>query len=222
MPPNLLTTAINALRYPSAANNGADFATGIANLAADIDPRLPALVTALPGSPVDKQEVYYQSVAMAAAGVAWHLRYRSGASGSYKWEYVGGAPWINEVSTQEATSSASFVDLATSGPTITAPLAGEYLIRTAAFIGGFSPESGYMSFAIGASAANDARAIGWSLWAINSVTPTAGSASASVAREQMATVASAASAITAKYKNPGGGGVSFASRSLSIIPVRVG
>lgn len=38
--PNLLTTALAALRYPSAANNGAEFAEGVENLADDIDSRV--------------------------------------------------------------------------------------------------------------------------------------------------------------------------------------
>lgn len=37
MPPTLATTTNNALRYPTSANNGTDFATGIADLASDID-----------------------------------------------------------------------------------------------------------------------------------------------------------------------------------------
>ena len=47
------------------------------------------LVTSLPGSPTDGQEIYYQ--ADSSNGIIWHLRFRSVASGgdvTYGWEYV--------------------------------------------------------------------------------------------------------------------------------------
>lgn len=37
MPPTLSTTTNNAFRFPTDANNGTDFATGIADLGADVD-----------------------------------------------------------------------------------------------------------------------------------------------------------------------------------------
>ncbi|HMS83613.1 MAG TPA: hypothetical protein PKD12_08185 [Nitrospira sp.] len=85
----------------------------------------PVIVTALPGSPVDGQEVYFQSTAMAAAGVIWHLRYRSGASGSYKWEYLGGPPLSSALANPgQQTTINTFQDLA--GPTVALPLAGDF------------------------------------------------------------------------------------------------
>lgn len=86
----------------------------------------PTYVTSLPGSPYDGQVVYYQSAAMATLGVVWQLRYRATASGSYKWEFIGGSPLNDFIFTSEATSSATYVDLATVGPSVTIPLAGDY------------------------------------------------------------------------------------------------
>lgn len=86
----------------------------------------PSYVTSLPGSPVDGQEVYY--AADATNGVIWHLRYRSGASGSYKWEFVGGSALTATVLTAETRTNAAYGDLTTVGPSITNPLAGDYEI----------------------------------------------------------------------------------------------
>lgn len=187
-----------------------------------LDILVPKLVTALPGSPVDGQGILLQTAAMATKGLVWPLRYNATSASPYKWEGVGCAPWIEEIADQESTSSSTYTDLGTVGPTVTAPLAGEYIVRTAAFISMFSPELGSMSFAKGATTAIAGDSIQASLWAINSLTPTAGSHSGSYSRELLTTVTAAATALTAKYKNVGGGGASFAERSLSIVPVRVG
>ena len=56
-----------------------------------------ALVTSLPATPTDGQEVYY--LADAANGVIWHLRYRAAATGAFKWEFVGGPPLSHEIDT---------------------------------------------------------------------------------------------------------------------------
>lgn len=83
-------------------------------------------VTSLPGSPVDGQEVHY--AADPTNGVIWHLRYRAGAAGSYKWEYLGGPPLVTANGTAVSTTGTSFVE----GDTlvrVTAPLAGDYIVR---------------------------------------------------------------------------------------------
>jgi hypothetical protein len=94
-------------------------------------PRI-GIVTALPGSPVDGQEIYY--LADATNGIVWHLRYRAfQANGTtpnpsaYKWEFLGGAPLRANVDTDQTfTAAATYVDAATVGPQITLPLAGDY------------------------------------------------------------------------------------------------
>ena len=91
-------------------------------------PTGPPIVASLPGTPYDGQEVYYQSAAMAANGVAWHLRYRAAAGGAFKWEFVGGGSW-----TFTGTDAAAGVPVSggtpthwTGQPTMTMPLAGDY------------------------------------------------------------------------------------------------
>ena len=92
----------------------------------------PYLVSTLPASPFDGQEVYYR--ADNTNGVIWHLRARSVANGgnaTYPWEFVGGGTLISSVQGDNfaSTISASTWTAINAGtdPSITAPLAGEYV-----------------------------------------------------------------------------------------------
>ena len=82
--------------------------------------------TSLPGTPMDGQ--LYDYVADSTDGVVWRFRYRAASASTYKWEFVGGSPLTEIVASNESTSSTSYTDLATAGPSITVPLAGDYII----------------------------------------------------------------------------------------------
>src|SRR5215218_6358847 len=74
------------------------------DLGGALEQRAPlAVVTALPGSPVDGQEVIYQNASMASVGVAWRLKYRSASGSAYKWEFIGGAPLMSFDATTDVT-----------------------------------------------------------------------------------------------------------------------
>lgn len=91
----------------------------------------PPLVTSLPSTPYDGQEVYY--LASATDGVAWHLRYRAATAGAYRWSFVGGAELaVYNDTTAGPLPDSQWVDLATGA--ITAPLAGRYTIRWGAYL----------------------------------------------------------------------------------------
>lgn len=83
------------------------------------------LVSALPGSPVDGQEVYFQNTTLAAEGVVWHLRYRSASSSSHKWEFVGGPAMQTGYLGNTEKKTEALQEL-TSGPKLTVPVSGEY------------------------------------------------------------------------------------------------
>jgi hypothetical protein len=173
------------------------------------------IVSSLPASPVDGQMCYFQTSSMATDGIVWHLKYRAGSGSSYKWEFVGGSKWLKEVSTQETTASTSYANLATTGPTVTAPLAGEYVVFLSAEMWDFtSPATVWMSYSVGAAAAVDADAI--------EISPNGGETAGAfhVTREKIKTLA-ASDALTAKYKVNAGTG-SFRYRVIAIIPIRVG
>lgn len=83
------------------------------------------VVTSLPPLPHDGMVVDY--VADSANGVVWRFRYRSSAPSSYKWEFVGGPPLAGSVVTSQSTTSTSYADLATVGPSVSVPFAGDYV-----------------------------------------------------------------------------------------------
>ena len=120
----------------------------------------PPVVTALTTTgAADGVEVYY--VADSANGVVWHLRYRAAGSASYPWEFVGGAEMrATNAGTSMTTTSATYVDLSTVGPTITAPLAGEYRVEAwAQAQHSVASALGTMALKIGSAATSDTNAV---------------------------------------------------------------
>lgn len=206
---NAMADEINAIEAELGTDPSGSFATVKARLDAAVAPEL---VTALPGTPTDGQEVYY--LADATNGVVWHLRYRAASASAYKWEFVGGPPLFAEVATDETTSSTTYAALATAGPSVTVPLAGDYVVA----IGKESSNSGsfnldWMSFDIGATAAVDAdgtvsHSPGANLWDSDH-------------RERRKTGLAAATALVSKYKTAAGT-ARFRSRWMRVTPVRVG
>jgi hypothetical protein len=89
-------------------------------------------VTSLPASPSDGDECYF--VADATNGVVWHLKYRAASASAYKWECVGGVGLFQFIATSESTGSTSWADLATVGPQVTIPLAGDYIAEFGAML----------------------------------------------------------------------------------------
>jgi len=172
----------------------------------------PAIVSALPGSPVDGDVCYYQDAAMATAGTVWQLRYRSGG-GTSKWEFIGGAPLYSSVATSGSTSSSSFVAIG-AGPAIALPLAGDYLISIGAGI--TTPTAGqssWMSYDIGGTTAIEADGI-------ETFITNANQTLAAQQRTQLKTGLTAVT-LTAKYKSTGGTAF-FTTRWMTAAPVRVG
>lgn len=95
--------------------------------------RFPRTVTALPTTPpVNGQVIYYQNAAMATAGVRWQFQYNASSASAYKWEFAGGLPLSSEGvggrqwGVWQGTAVQTYTTLATAGPAVTAPLAGEY------------------------------------------------------------------------------------------------
>lgn len=169
-------------------------------------------VTSLPSSPTDGQVIDY--VADATNGVIWRFRYNADSSSAYKWEFVGGASLFQLVATSQSTSSTSYTDLTTVGPTVTAPLAGDYDVEIGAF--GRTNSAGAtarMSYSVGGAAATDADSIRFDTAAANN-----GLVSSKLERK---TGLSAATALKAKYMT-GAGTALFLDRWMRVLPVRVG
>lgn len=86
------------------------------------------ILTALPTTPVDGQEIYYR--ADVTTGTLWHLRYNLGSGSAYKWEFVGGSDLGAQAGGPGAPAAANaWTDLSdVVGPQVTAPLAGDYRV----------------------------------------------------------------------------------------------
>lgn len=222
MPPNLLTTALAAIRYPSAANNGANFAAGIEDMAEDLDVLVPgAPVASLPSSPTDGQVVHFQNAAMAAKGLRWPLVYNENSALSKKWEAAGCTPWHERVDTQQSTTSSTYTNLSTDGPKITAPLAGVYLARFGvAVVDGLEPAGGFgvVGIKIGSGAEVDVISSGVQ----HSGTGGSVSDAATCAGEIEVSVPTGGTDVKLRYKSGTGITMGFALRWLSLTPISVG
>lgn len=86
-----------------------------------------AVFTTLPVSPYDGQEVMY--LADSTNGIVWHFKYRAGSASTHKWEFVGGSEILAGPVGGMSYSTASSLTTLTSGPSITVPIAGDYVAR---------------------------------------------------------------------------------------------
>jgi microcystin-dependent protein len=180
----------------------------------------PQYVTSLPSSPIDGQEIYY--AADATNGVIWHLRYRSGSSSSYKWEFVGGGSLTNAVLTSQSTTSLSSVDLSTVGPSVTPPLAGDYIIRWGCIATPSTSALTVAAMVIGFGGSYPADGNAGTQWVATSQFANTTTSRISIASEDVKTALSASTLIRARYYQNQAGGASFANRFLTVTPVRVG
>lgn len=209
------TTPKLALPYPTLSDS-ADVPRDIQALATKIDGITfgASLVTSLPASPADGQECHY--LADNANGLVWHLRYRAASSSAYKWEVVGGSPLTQQVDALVTSTSSTFTALA-GGPSITVPLAGDYLVGIGATTSlNASSQSTYMTYTVGAVAADNTDGI-------NLAQPTSVIGTwASLAHTRRKNAIAAAAALVAVYAATGGGTGSWQWRWMNVMPIRVG
>jgi microcystin-dependent protein len=99
-----------------------------------------ALVSALPGSPTDGQEIMF--LADSTNGIIWHLRYRAASASAYKWESVGPTPlfWQSTVGLENITDGSTAHDAASVDGGIVLPLAGVFVATYGAIMDAALPE----------------------------------------------------------------------------------
>ena len=168
-------------------------------------------VTSLPGSPVDGQEVILTD-SLTAPTYRWRLQYESSTS---KWWFLGGTPLIVEVATNEGTSSGTYTALATAGPSIALPVAGDYDVEIGFAAQGSSGGRGAMSFDIGGTGAVDADAC------FGGISVGGGGNAGSFARTRRLTGLTAVT-LTAKYRTVDSSSPNFERRWMRVTPVKVG
>lgn len=164
-----------------------------------------------PGSPATGDIWVYRD-ADPDSTITWMFRYNSGNT-TYDWEFIGGSSKIVEVTTDQATSSATYTDLATTGPSFTTPRAGVYRVAHGFRFGGTNPSKIIQSIKYSASEAADSESAGGTTGASKNTGDTA-------YRVLTLTVA-ASTAITTRYKSQDATSASAAYRWIEVTPVRV-
>lgn len=179
------------------------------------------IVTSLPttgpagGALVDGQECYY--LADATNGVVWHLKYRAAEAGSYKWYCVGGPPLLNVVEAAESKATTAYGDLATVGPTVTTPLAGDYIMEMSAAVASLVAGANrlFISPKKNAVVTNDADGA--------ETSPAGGTVNTDVAyRRKKLTGLAAGDVFKLQYGALNATSHSFGNRALQVMPIRVG
>jgi hypothetical protein len=172
----------------------------------------PPVVTAVPGTPEDKDEIILTD-SLTAPTYYWHLRYNTTAA---KWMFLGGTPLFHEVATAETTSSASYAALSTAGPSVTVPRAGTYDVEIGATMShSQSAANVLMSYDIGATSALDDDAIRYSSQNNNASPSTHAESHQRTRRKSLAT----GNTLTAKYKTSGGASATIQGRYIRVTPV---
>lgn len=169
-----------------------------------------AVVTSLPSAPVDGMIIDF--LADDTNGIVWHLKYREAEVGAFKWYYLGGPPLILRVAGARSITSVPYAAVPTDGSSLTLPvLAGDYDIEAqATVIGPGALDAAYYSYAVGATAANDA-------WAA----PAGFSSDAGAAKRHRHTGVASAAVIAERARVSAGTG-NVSERRLIVWPVRVG
>lgn len=180
-------------------------------------PQPVVVVTALPASPVDGQEIILVD-SLAAPTFSWHLKFIA-AKASNKWVFVGGASSYAEVTAGEATASGTYVALGQPGPTLTLPVAGDYEVEIGFEVtakGGAGTHFARMSYDIGATAAVDADSV------ISQTNATSNQGAANVMRARRKAGLGAV-ALTSKYRTSDTtAGMTFGNRWMRVTPVAIG
>jgi hypothetical protein len=167
--------------------------------------------TTLPASPSNGQEAILVD-STTNPTYQWRFRYNAGSSSAYKWEFIGGAPGVAYIGTQENTTTAgSWVDLATVGPTFTNPRAGDYIVATGAALNCTAVNVPVIGVAIGATTP---------IFSMNSATTANGWTSIAIAGYFWAGLA-ASSALRLRYYQTAAGTMAVTGRVLTVQPIRV-
>ena len=209
------STPIHALPYPE-LTSPADVPSDIRALAMAVDAfkTAPPLVSTLPSSPANGDEIYFAT----ASGVIWHLRYDSAISDAYKWRFVGGSMmFAAEAAGPNSTASTTYVDLP-GGPSISAPLAGVYQCQGFALV---SVPTGAAFTAIAALRIGTAATVDNDRVAQLTASTTNGATTLMTGRTLERTLPTAGP-FSLQYRSGGAFSSTYYSRTLGIVPVRVG
>jgi hypothetical protein len=173
----------------------------------------PAYGTTLPASPSDGQEAILVD-SLTNPTYQWRFRYNAGSSSAYKWEFVGGANLVSGVITAEnSTTTNAWVNMATVGPIVTVPRAGDYFFIASCVLG-MTAATSNIQLGVGYGDFGTA-----SFSAIASIYTAGGFVSPSLSGR--ANGVAAGQDWRQKYYNTVAGTMTARDRWLSVLPIRV-
>lgn len=164
--------------------------------------------TTFPGSPSDGDLALIVD-STSAPTYSWMFRYDSGISGNNKWQCIGGAPKRAYVGTDQASSSTSYTDLATVGPSVTVPSPGVYQVVYGCALRNSAVNGTRMAMKFGASAVTEDGLIYSDVAAYRSL--------ASTSQES---IAAGNLLIKAQYRVDAGDG-NWQKRWITVVPIAV-
>jgi hypothetical protein len=172
----------------------------------------PSYSTALPANPVDGQEALIADSITNPSRV-WQFRYNARSTSAYKWEFIGGSPYITGVSAPAAgfLCDSAWRDFP---QTYTALFAGEYIFQAGFFC--YIPGAGGVTFiGAGINGTNAGNFGGMSSYAANIQM-------SAQAPPSPLSVTAAGQVVSMMYWANGGGTGTFEGGSWSLIPRRIG
>jgi hypothetical protein len=181
--------------------------------------------TTLPTSPADGQEFVY--TADATNGVEWRLKYNASSASAHKWEFIGGTPLSQFIITQELVAQTGWTNPATPGPTVTPPIAGDYMVRLGiGFTQGGNTAEGQPQASVGVGGALPTSAAP----IVQNQAPAPGASAnyftLGLTDKRLMLNLTAGNALTVLYRDPGittgNGGFYCLNRYLEAVPVRLG
>jgi hypothetical protein len=172
----------------------------------------PTYGTSLPASPADGQEAILVD-SLTNPTYQWRFRYNAGSTSPYKWEFIGGADAVvTNITAESTTTVGSWLDLATVGPRVIVPRAGEYDVQTGA--GGYHSVASatiWISSYIGTATAGSGQ---------GTLCPAANQRVNFLVKSERWTLA-AGDDIRMRYHNSTAGTASWIDRAIRVKPVRV-
>lgn len=169
--------------------------------------------TTLPAGPVDGQQAILVD-STSAPTYAWLFRYNAGSGSTFKWECIGGVPLIVRVNTdQSTTTTGSWLDLTTVGPSFTVPNAGDWEC--------FFGSDGYHSASGGQIFVGPAIGAGTPAVNIAMTVPAASSLNNMGAAPHLFAGLAVSNEIRLRYFSSSAGTANWAQRWIRVMPKRV-
>jgi hypothetical protein len=213
-----------ALPYP-ASTDPADGPAAFQALALGVEAVTPVPSTTLPATPYDGQLA--NLTVDTVLGVSWQLRYNAASASTFKWEFVGGPPWLASQTNLSGPGVNGWGDgnVPNTGPALVVPRAGDYYVSCSAMAGHSPVTTVPLGVGIGAVVGANTPAISASAYGWLPDAPSAGSTTYTVtlvvANCRMNSLGAGADLRMRYYGDANYTKATYDERRLALVPIRV-